>query len=580
MGTYYGKLIIDSDYIIKVADEKFFSMVGEGNYISFLNSVCAEDFEKVKQSVDTAFKTHEVQMCCYKSRTCNGNFPWLLSKMSYQKDDRLAIEFTMAEEIYSLIQTNTDFAKEYYTYLDLSGTIWIKYDLVENEITICTGGFNKVTLFAGTLDEMVSKAEACDFIHQDSLADFHGAISDFRNGIRNFEYTLKAKTFSENAHYNKHSLKCKTIDYSNNHKCVFGIIDISGRGERNDSKLTFDNSLDAMTELLNKKAITTYARERIASMPSQNIHIGIIDLDNFKYVNDIHGHMVGDEVLITAAGIIKEAVIGKGHAGRIGGDEMMIVLEDVNDLSELRAILRTIRTNIEYVYKTWGKDINVTCSMGVATYPDHGADYESLFEIADKMLYLAKQKGKNRYIIFTPEIHSQYLVSNKEDFPTVPVLSNETKEELVLKLIENLLYKPIIPHIDAVSEIGKVFALDEISMFIDRLDMPENYWQLKRSMSFNENIHANFIGNQSLFDKLAKSPVLVVDHVEDIENIYPEMFDYFKQRGINSAVIINVSGPKAKAYMTLYKMSIQSRKWTEQDLAYFKFIGKIFSLSL
>ena len=63
-------------------------------------------------------------------------------------------------------------------------------------------------------------------------------------------------------------------------------------------------------------------------------------------------------------------------------------------------------------------------------------------------------------------------------------------------------------------------------MFIDRLDNPENYWQFKHSMSFNE-------------------------------NIYPEMFDYFSQRSINSAVIINVSGPKAQAYMTLYKMTVQ-----------------------
>lgn len=117
-------------------------------------------------------------------------------------------------------------------------------------------------------------------------------------------------------------------------------------------------------------------------------------------------------------------------------------------------------------------------------------------------------------------------------------------------------------------------------MFIDRLDKPENYWQYKHSMSFNENINANFINNQKLSDILAKSSVLVVDHVEDIENIYPEMFDYFSQRSINSAVIINVSGPKAQAYMTLYKMTVQSRKWSEQDLAYFKFIGKIFSLAL
>lgn len=578
MDTYWGKLIIDNDYIIKVADEKFFSMVGEGNYISFFNSVCTEDYEKVKLSVDTAFKTQEVQMCCYRSRTYNGDFPWLLCKISYLETDRLSIEFIVTEEIYSHIQSCTDLAKEYNTYLDLTGGMWIKYDLSESTITICTGGFNRVTMFSGTLDELISKVEALEFVHKDSLPNFHNAIYDLRNGTQHFEYTIKAKSLSKDEHYSNHSMKCKTIAYSNNHKCVFGIVDLFDSAENGTQKVTINNSLDAMTELLNKKAITTYARERIASMPAQCIHIGIIDLDNFKYVNDIHGHMVGDEVIITAAGIIKEAVGGKGHAGRIGGDEMMIVLEDVNDLAELRAILRTIRTNIEYVYKNWDKDINVTCSMGVASYPEHGTDYETLFEIADKMLYLAKKKGKNRYIIFTPEIHSQYLENDAAECPTVPVLPNEAKEELILKLIENLLHKPIIPNIEAIAEIGKVFALDEISMFIGKLDMPENYWQIKHSMHFNENINANFLKNPNLSDRLKKSPVLVVDHVEDIENIYPEMFKYFKERNINSAVIINASKPRTQAYMMLYKMTVQSRKWTEQDLAYFKFIGKIFSL--
>lgn len=579
-GAYSGKLIIDNDYIIKVADDNFFSMVGEGNYISFLNSVFADDLEKVKASVNAAFRTHEVQMCCYRSRTCNGDWAWLLCKMSYQKDDRLAIEFTKAEEIYSLIQTTTEFTKEYNTYLDLSGTIWIRYDSSDCKITICTGGFNRVTLFSNTLDELVSHLKACNFIHKSSLEDFFKAINDFRLNTRKFEYKLKAKSLSRGSNYCIYNLKCKATDFSDDKKCIFGVIDITGRGENIELKNASSNSLDAMTELLNKKAITSYIQERIASMPSQSIHIGIIDLDNFKYVNDTHGHMVGDEVLITAARIIKEAIIGKGHAGRIGGDEMMIVLEDINDLAELRAVLRTIRTNIEYVYKNSEKDINVTCSMGVASYPDHGTDYESLFKIADKMLYLAKEKGKNRYIIYTPEIHEQYLTLNDEQLTKVPVQSNATKEDLVLKLIEKLLYKPIIPHIDALAEIGRSFALDELSMFIDRLDAPENYWQFKHSMSFNENINANFIKNQTLSDKLAKNPLLVIDHVEDIENIYPEMFEYFKQRGINSAVILNVSGIKSQAYIMLYKMSSQSRKWTEQDLSYMKFIGKIFSLSL
>ena len=118
--------------------------------------------------------------------------------------------------------------------------------------------------------------------------------------------------------------------------------------------------------------------------------------------------MFGDEVICNVADVIKESVEGKGVAGRIGGDEMFIVVEGLESNDEIRNVLRTIRNNVSFMYNNQPDKPHVTCSIGSSTYPCDGQTYEELFNIADKMLYLAKEKGRDRYIIYLPD--SDYIL--------------------------------------------------------------------------------------------------------------------------------------------------------------------------
>ena len=93
-----------------------------------------------------------------------------------------------------------------------------------------------------------------------------------------------------------------------------------------------DELRDAGTELLNKKAITNYAKKLIDKRVNHKVTIAIIDIDDFKTINDTYGHMFGDEVLRDVAQILREAVGRNGMCGRIGGDEMFIVMEHFEDL--------------------------------------------------------------------------------------------------------------------------------------------------------------------------------------------------------------------------------------------------------
>ena len=144
----------------------------------------------------------------------------------------------------------------------------------------------------------------------------------------------------------------KTIIDNSGNKVVIGTINIL---ESSDNHVVEELSIisdmkDPGTDLLNKRAITDYVRKLIDSKPDHNVTIAIIDVDDFKTVNDTYGHMFGDEVLYKVADILRDAVGSRGLCGRIGGDEMFIVMEGLNDNEGIRSVLRTVRNNIKWLY--------------------------------------------------------------------------------------------------------------------------------------------------------------------------------------------------------------------------------------
>jgi len=124
----------------------------------------------------------------------------------------------------------------------------------------------------------------------------------------------------------------------------------------------------------------------------------MIDIDNFKRVNDSYGHMVGDRVIKSLARLLQQRLRKCDRIGRYGGEEFAVVLPNC-DLDSAVNILEKIRTDfseLHYLYK--GKEFSVTFSAGIAGFPD----YESadlINQTADEALYKAKRDGRNRVVV-------------------------------------------------------------------------------------------------------------------------------------------------------------------------------------
>ncbi|MFD1779275.1 putative bifunctional diguanylate cyclase/phosphodiesterase [Fredinandcohnia salidurans] len=170
---------------------------------------------------------------------------------------------------------------------------------------------------------------------------------------------------------------------------------------------------DSLTNLPNRRSFMNELNREILDRKhravSTKMSVLFIDLDNFKSINDQWGHDVGDQVLIEAARNIKDAIRPSDLVGRVGGDEFIVLLRDIKDEEDLKKYVTRILTKFNSPLSISGQEYIMTCSIGVATYPNDGDTSRELIKNADDALYNVKSKGKNHYLLFNSKIKNESL---------------------------------------------------------------------------------------------------------------------------------------------------------------------------
>lgn len=160
---------------------------------------------------------------------------------------------------------------------------------------------------------------------------------------------------------------------------------------------------DKVTGIPNKNFFEDYLSLSIQTAKAKNnmMALFILDLDNFKTVNDIMGHSVGDKLLKIVANTIKELLHNGSQIARIGGDEFTMIVPEVERINDILIFSRKIMNVFKKPWNLSGKDYHITASMGIVVYPNDGEDSESLVRNADTALNNAKESGKNNYKFYT-----------------------------------------------------------------------------------------------------------------------------------------------------------------------------------
>jgi diguanylate cyclase (GGDEF)-like protein/PAS domain S-box-containing protein len=168
-------------------------------------------------------------------------------------------------------------------------------------------------------------------------------------------------------------------------------------------------NFDSLTGLPNRNLLQDRVRHGMdkARRNRQRLALLYLDLDNFKAVNDTFGHDAGDLLLAQVGARLRKCVRDQDTVARLGGDEFVVVLDEVSDPQQAARMADRVAEHFHQPFDLLGRELAVTFSLGIALYPDDGADLPALLRGADLALYRAKEYGRSCYRFYTEDMNIQ-----------------------------------------------------------------------------------------------------------------------------------------------------------------------------
>ncbi|SFP51936.1 diguanylate cyclase (GGDEF) domain-containing protein [Butyrivibrio proteoclasticus] len=348
-------------------------------------------------------------------------------------------------------------------------------------------------------------------------------------------------------------------------------------------------SIDYGTGLLDKQAIIDYAKSRMVE-GNNGFSLCIMDIDNFKKINDTMGHSFGDKILLEVGKIVLDVLKNDGKAGRIGGDEIMLVINGKSDSNGLRSYLKSIRERVEQMRVDKDGYPLVTVSIGTGNYPKDVDSYDKLFNLADKMLYRAKNRGKNRYVMYNSEVHGAIIDGELDTIGgIVSEAKPQDKTKLVLGVLDGFFGLSNKTIVTSFMQIVATYEIDEGYIFFKNLK--ESYMGFSRKFDKNsENdkrlgvivestSDLEYVTDRIFDEKFDDNGVFVVDTPENQLKSTPAL-EFFRENSIKHAFFYKMNEKYQKGYVVLYNTRNNSRKIPQSDITDFTYLGKMIEIAL
>ncbi len=289
--------------------------------------------------------------------------------------------------------------KKYKQIIELTEDVVFEYDI---QTDVMSHSERYKTLF-GRNPIIYNYTEALvelPYVHEEDQSVFQEFCQSLHIGKSKFtyEFRLANKQGSyEWCHVNGSSF-CENMCLPN--KVLGRIINIDAQKIELE-RLRFKAQRDLMTNVYNKKTVCDKINETIQKGKKYERHaLFVIDIDDFKHVNDTYGHLKGDYVLTTIVTNMVKNFREEDIVGRIGGDEFVALMKNVSGRDQIVNKAESICKifNRKFIYND--ETIQVSCSIGIAIYPMDGCTYDELVEHADQALYEVKSDGKNSYMLY------------------------------------------------------------------------------------------------------------------------------------------------------------------------------------
>ena len=210
---------------------------------------------------------------------------------------------------------------------------------------------------------------------------------------------------------------------------------MAGALSRTQDRLRDQAYTDALTGMVNRKAFAEFLEEAFPGAADDQLAVLLVDVDDFKFVNDSLGHAAGDAVLRAVAGRLRSAVRDDDMVARLGGDEFAVVVQAHDAPATAAVVAERILSSLQRSVAIGGSDVEIGCSIGIATGAPQSTTADEVVRNADIAMYMAKSRGKNCFEMFDRTMHLSMMsrIERKQD-----VSKAVERDQLVLH------YQPVI----------------------------------------------------------------------------------------------------------------------------------------
>nr|WP_319487825.1 diguanylate cyclase [uncultured Caproiciproducens sp.] len=558
----------------------------------FIKMIYEPDREVIKRSINIQLQAGSVIDIQYRLRKKDGSLVWILDK------GQLMVESSMEPELYCLLIDITDQREiiqeleisneRYKIVLDQSDSMIFEYDILNSTVSHST---NSLPMFGSNqaIQDFPNSVLKSQIIHPDDIGMFELMFSSVKSGAHSAEGECRLK--NEKGSYLWYNIKITTIFNKDGNpiRAIGRISDVTCQKEAT-QQLMQKAQRDGLTGLLNKSATKVSIEQALSG--NELCALYIIDVDHFKEINDNLGHMFGDSVLAGIGDKLKRLFRASDVVGRIGGDEFMVLLKNISNLSLVAEKADALHQSLMQTFGNDLKHYSISGSIGIAIYPKDGLTYSDLYKKADAALYEAKRCGRNQYVVFDNSIEALRHMNASPEFrntltPTLKstAMIHKSFQDDMLSYVFDMLYHAN----DIESVIGIVLKISGERFHVSHAYIYENAPDHSCAVNTNEWCAENtdclcgrlkYIANQDMngyVDLFNEDGILFCNDISQLEN---PMLDLLKAQGIHSILHLAIFKDECFKGLVGFDDCDQNRIWTLEEIDALSSITKIISIFL
>ena len=450
----------------------------------YLEIIFPADRDRVSQEMVSQLEEGRITELEYRLVTEEGKLIWVMDRsILVTEEDGLEYIYTLLVDVtqsHKAMEELQMSVERYKIILDQTKDVIFEWEIATDEISYSSNWEHKYG-YQPILDGISRRLPFASHINPDDIPDVLKFTNDMMTGRPFGE--VEFRLANSEGRYCWCRVRATTqFDTAGKPRAVVGIItDIDGE-KRATEKLIDRAERDVLTKLYNKRA----ARHKInrfleLSQGRECSAMLMIDVDNFKLVNDRYGHMFGDAVLTEMASRISSHFRDCDIVSRIGGDEFMVFMPGIGKHEIAMERAERLMASFQTMFKSNLKDVPFSCSIGIAYSPEDGSDFQSLFQNSDAALYQAKLEGKNRCMQYCKSaVNTAFEFKEEADRPEDERESAEQRGQATVARVISMTFQELYDAADfdqAMNSIlemtGRLFHVSRVYIFENCADSEE-----------------------------------------------------------------------------------------------------------